>query len=115
MFYVGWSRRAIRLLLRPRAGLTFIHYSQIIFDNRNRNHIPLVADSYLKVGICSAAYTSNNMIRNAVTLERERKEYQRTNKLQEKELQELHDRKRRKPISVRSHYFWGCIPVVVIV
>lgn len=43
------------------------------------------------------------MIRNAVTLERERKEYERTTKLQEKELQESLDRKRRKPISVRSY------------
>jgi hypothetical protein len=42
------------------------------------------------------------MIRNAATLDRERKEYERTTKLQEKELQELLDRKRRKPISVRS-------------
>ena len=41
------------------------------------------------------------MIRNAVTLERERKQYERTTKLQEKEYQELLDRKRRKPISVR--------------
>lgn len=41
------------------------------------------------------------MIRNAVTLERERKEYERATKLQEKELQEFLERKRRKPISVR--------------
>jgi hypothetical protein len=45
-----------------------------------------------------------NMIRNAATLDRERKEYERTTKLQEKELQELLDRKRRKPVSVRPCY-----------
>lgn len=41
------------------------------------------------------------MIRNAVTLERERREYERTTKLEEKELQELLERKRRKPVLVR--------------
>ena len=44
------------------------------------------------------------MIRNAVTLERERKEYENATKLQEKELQETLNRKRRKPISVSSFY-----------
>jgi hypothetical protein len=40
------------------------------------------------------------VIRNAVTLERERKEYEREAKQQEKELKELSERKRRKPIAV---------------
>jgi hypothetical protein len=41
------------------------------------------------------------VLRNATLLERERKEYARGTKQQEKELKELSDRKRRKPISVR--------------
>jgi prefoldin subunit 5 len=40
------------------------------------------------------------VIRNAVVLDRERKEYERTTKQLEKELKELSERKRRKPITV---------------